>query len=110
MKESTKEILMTVLGSDTTVTTEQVELVLGVLAGRELKEMTKEIEPYITLKEAAKRLGISTTTLWRWKVPGHQFGGHRRFRLSEIEEYLHSRELKERTQELREMRREDGAG
>ena len=47
-----------------------------------------EIEPYVTLRSVAKRTGVSVTSLWRLKVPGHQLGGRRRFKLSEVARYL----------------------
>jgi predicted DNA-binding transcriptional regulator AlpA len=63
-------------------------------------------EPYLTLRETAKRLGISTATLWRWKVPGHELAGRPRFRISEVEAYLQSEEFKHRAATLRAMRQE----
>jgi len=61
-------------------------------------------EPYLTLREAAKRLGMSSATFWRWKVPGHQFGGRNRYKLTEIEAYLMSKEFKRRCATLRAIR------
>jgi len=63
-------------------------------------------EPYLTLREAAKRLGISTATLWRWKIPDHELGGRPRFRISEVEAYLQSEEFKRRVSVLRAIRHE----
>lgn len=63
-------------------------------------------EPYLTLKETAKRLGMSTATLWRWQIPGHELGGRPRFKLSEVEDYLQSEEFKRRAAALRAVRRE----
>lgn len=63
-------------------------------------------EPYMTLRELAKRLGISTATLWRWKIPGHELGGRPRFRLSEVEAYLQSDDFKRRAAALRAIRKE----
>ena len=63
-------------------------------------------EPYLTLVETAKRLGMSTATLWRWKIPGHELGGRPRFRVSEVEAYLQSDEFKRRVAALRAIRRE----
>jgi len=70
-------------------------------------------EPYLTLREVAKRLGVSACSLWRWGVPGHELGGRRRFRLTEVVEYLESDEFRHRAESLKEERRasaEDGGG
>ncbi len=42
-------------------------------------------EPLLTLQELSEKLGLSPCTLWRWQIPGHDMGGRRRFRLSEVE-------------------------
>jgi len=63
-------------------------------------------EPYLTLREVGRRLGVSPCSLWRWQVPGHELGGRRRFRLSEVAEYLESADFKRRAAELKEGRRE----
>jgi len=63
-------------------------------------------EPYLTLREVGRRLGVSPCSLWRWGVPGHELGGRRRFRLSEVVEYLESAAFKQRAAELKEKRRE----
>lgn len=62
-------------------------------------------EPYLTLREAAKRLGISTFSLWRWQIPGHDLGGRRRFRLSEVISYLESDAFHARIATLRALRK-----
>ncbi len=62
-------------------------------------------EPYLTLKEVAKRLGLNPSTLWRWEVPGHDLGGRRRFRLHEVAAYLESDQFKRRVSALRATRR-----
>ncbi len=48
-------------------------------------------EPFLTLRETARRIGVSACSLWRWKVPGHEIGGRRRFRLSEVVAYLEAK-------------------
>ena len=63
-------------------------------------------EPFITLKEVARLVGCSSCSLWRWGVPGHELGGRRRFRLSEVVAYLESDDFKRRAAELKEERRE----
>lgn len=63
-------------------------------------------EPYLTLREVGRRLGVSPCSLWRWQVPGHELGGRRRFRLSEVAAYLESAEFKRRADDLRLERRD----
>lgn len=67
-------------------------------------------EPYLTLREVGKRLGLSACSLWRWKIPGHDLGGRRRFRLTEVVAYLESDEFKRRTAALRAHRRSHKEG
>ena len=63
-------------------------------------------EAYVTLKECAKRLGVSSCSLWRWGVPGHPLGGRRRFRVTEVAAYLESAAFRERVEELKRERTE----
>ncbi len=63
-------------------------------------------EPFVTLRECARRLGVSTCSLWRWQIPGHSLGGRRRFRVSEVVAYLESDAVKQRAAELRQERKE----
>jgi len=62
-------------------------------------------EPYLKMKDLASRLGLSVCTLWRYDVPGHELGGRRRFRMSEVVAYLESDAFKARAAELKEARR-----
>ena len=100
MKESTLQIIKPLLQSDETITANQIEQVIGILVGA-VSKPREAPEPYMTLKEAARKLNISACSLWRWRVPGHDFGGRRKFRISEIEAYLETDEFKERAKELR---------
>jgi len=77
--------------------------ILAELKGRDLLSPVG-VEPFITLREAAQRLGVSPCSLWRWGVPGHELGGRRRFRLSEVEEYLLSDEFKQASKKLKAAR------
>ena len=52
------------------------------------------VEPFLTLQEVGKRLGLSPCSLWRWKVPGHDLGGRRRYRILEVAAYLESTSLR----------------
>ncbi|MCL4181130.1 MAG: helix-turn-helix domain-containing protein [Verrucomicrobia bacterium] len=66
---------------------------------------TVAVEPYLTLRDISRRLGLCTVTLWRWQIPGHDLGGRRRFRLSEVKDYLESDAFKRRMASLRAERR-----
>ncbi len=63
------------------------------------------VEPYLTLKEVASHLGVCTGSLWLWQVPGHDLGGRRRFKISEVAAYLEGEEFKHRAAALRAQRR-----
>lgn len=80
---------------------------LRVLRGEAVPVAERESgpEPYLTLREVGRRLGVSPCSLWRWGVPGHELGGRRRFRMSEVSEYLESDAFKRCAVELREERR-----
>ena len=71
-----------------------------------LRRCSGQAEQYLSLREVARRLGVSVCSLWRWGVPGHELGGRRRFRMSEVETYLASDEFKKRAQNLKEDRRD----
>ena len=62
-------------------------------------------EPYLSLRETARHLSISACTLWRWRIPGHEFGGRRRYRLSEVRAYLEGEDFKRRLAILRAERK-----
>lgn len=62
-------------------------------------------EPYVTRRGLARALGFSATTLRRWKVPGHQIGGAKRYRVTEVQEYLASEGFKRRIAALRAERK-----
>ncbi len=63
------------------------------------------VEPYLRFKQVAEALGISVCSMWRWQVPGHELGGRRRFKMSEVLAYLESDAFKARAAELKEERR-----
>jgi hypothetical protein len=58
------------------------EAALSVLRGQarggDPTEWPTVAEPYLTLRETARRLGLSAATLGRWRIPGHGLGGRRR--------------------------------
>lgn len=70
-----------------------------------LRRCSGQAEPFLTLQEVGRRLNVSACSLWRWACPGHQLGGRRRFRMSEVEAYLASNDFKKRAEELKEERR-----
>lgn len=74
---------------------------------RLLRGQVPKPEPYFTLSELARRLGVCRATLRRWRVPGHRLGASPRYRLTEVEAYLRSPELKRRQAALRAERRAD---
>lgn len=67
---------------------------------------TRASEPYLSIGDIAKHLSISASTLWRWKIPGHEFGGRARFRLSEVTAYVQSEAFRRRQAALRAERRD----
>lgn len=62
-------------------------------------------EPYLRMKEVADKLNLSVCSLWRYGVPGHELGGRRRFRMSEVVAYLESDEFKTKAEILKADRR-----
>lgn len=98
----TNEILKALI----TAPQKQKQEALRILRGESVTQTSEpQVEPFLTLREVSSRLGISAVSLWRWGVPGYQLGGRRRFRISEVLEYLESPEFRKRAAELREERR-----
>ena len=83
---------------------EQKERALSALLGQPSNQPSHEYEAYLTLKDLADRLNFHPTTLWRWRVPGHDLAGRRRFKLSEVQAYLTSEAFRLRVQALRHSR------
>ena len=107
VKDTTRQILTPLLQADETIAADQIQRAIGILEGRNPEPaQSNEPEPYLSLREVGRKLGVSPCSLWRWGVPGHALGGRRRFKLSEVEAYLHSDEMKERAERLREERRQ----
>ena len=98
----TNELLQAIL----TATDEHKQAALRVLKGSAPHPEPLRTETFLTLREVGKLLGISPCSLWRWGVPGHELGGRRRFRISEVEAYLNSKEFRKRAQALKEDRAE----
>ena len=78
---------------------------LRVLRGESI-EPVKEDKPdrFITLKQCGAAIGVSACSLWRWNVPGHELGGRRRFRISEVLAYLESKEFRAHAKRLQKER------
>ncbi|MDD5706543.1 MAG: helix-turn-helix domain-containing protein [Kiritimatiellae bacterium] len=105
MNDCTNDLLTALV----TATPERKAAALRALRGEvEFAAKVPETEAYLTLREVGRRLGISACSLWRYGVPGHELGGRRRFRMSEVEAYLASDGFKQRAADLREERAEGG--
>jgi len=68
------------------------------------RTLAGQAEPYLTLRECGRRLGLSACSLWRWGVPGHELGGRRKFRMTEVEAYLQSKEFRRKAAGLRKAK------
>lgn len=103
MSDSTNDVLAALVAA----TPERKAAALRVLRGEfECAEKVPDTERYLTLREVGRRLGVSPCSLWRWQVPGHELGGRRRFRLSEVAAYLESADFKRRAEDLKLERRD----
>ncbi len=105
MTEKNGELLMALATADST----KQEAALRVLRGEAVLAVDQKavptVEPYLRFKQVAEALSISVCSLWRWQVPGHELGGRRRFKMSEVLAYLESDEFKTRAEELKQERR-----
>lgn len=101
-----EELVQAALNAPTQRRDDALQVLRGQLRAVDPSEAALQSEPYITLRQLAKRLGFSTTTLTRWRVPSHEFGGKPRFRLSEVEQYLKTEEYRRRVAALRAERKE----
>lgn len=68
---------------------EAIERALVALDGRE--EASTAPEELFTAQDVCEWLGISLSTLWRWKIPHVKICGLRRFYRSDVERFLNSR-------------------
>jgi len=59
-----------------------------------------EPEPWVAVEEVANHLGIAKDTVYRWieakGLPAHRIGRLWKFKLSEIDEWVHDNEASER--------------
>ena len=105
MSDLTGELLAAVVAA----TPERKEAALKVLRGEGIPPPPHEVhetERFVSLKECGRLLGVHPTTLWRWRIPGHELGGRTRYRMSDIEVYLKSKEFKRRAAVLMDERDE----
>jgi len=100
-----EQIMQAALVASADVREEALRVLRGQARAADSTPVPSAPEPFLTLREVAKRLGFSPCTLWRWQVPGHDLGGRRRFKLPEVVEYLASDSFKRRTSALRARRR-----
>lgn len=107
MMTLTEELMTTVL----TATNDRKIAALRILRGNgphadnQLhRSMAGQAEPFLTLRECGRRLGLSACSLWRWGVPGHELGGRRKFRMTEVEAYLQSKEFRRKVAGLRKAK------
>lgn len=101
----TAELLEAVLSAPEKLKYEAIQLLRGQISFEPHPVDCKTHEPYLSLREVAQRVGFSACTLWRYGIPGHELGGRRRFRLSEVHAYLKSEEFKRRAAALRAERK-----
>ena len=89
-----------------TATDEKKTAALRILRGEAVPPPKEGADPerFLTLKECGRRLGVSACSLWRWGVPGHELGGRRKFRMTEVEAYLQSKEFKRKAAGLRNVK------
>ncbi len=109
MSDLTGELLAAVVAAPDARKREALKVLRGELPPADaetLRRCSGQAEPYLTLREVGRRLGVSPCSLWRWGVPGHELGGRRRFRMSEVEAYLAGEEFKQRASNLKEDRRD----
>lgn len=106
-QELTNELLQALLAANDEVK----RAALRVLRGEPKEDRDQNaVEPYLTLRDVGRQLNVSPCSLWRWGVPGHDLGGRRRFRISEVQAYLESPAFRKRAAELKRQRQEEASG
>ena len=67
-------------------------------AGKEYHRVQEMNEPYVTVKEAAKHLGVSEASVYRWvenkDLPAYRIGRVWKFKISEINSWVYVRKVK----------------
>lgn len=102
---SLEEIMTAAMVAPTDLKAQALRVLRGQARVAEPASTSHASEPLLTLRELAVSIKLSPCTLWRWKVPGHEFGGRRRYRLAEVTAYLQSQEFQRRQMALRAERR-----
>lgn len=106
MSDLTSDFLAALVVAPDARKREALKILRGETEPQRNAAQAKDTEPYLTLREVGRRLGVSACSLWRWGVHGHELGGRRRFRMSEVEAYLASDEFKKRAEDLKVDRRD----
>ncbi len=83
-----------------------LRVLLGQADATDPSMLTVRHERYLTLVELSRAVGFSCPSLWRFAVPGHDLGGRKRYRVSEVEAYLRSDAFQRRQAALRAERAE----
>lgn len=105
MATDLEELLAAAMGAPPSLRRQAIGVLRGNTNAVEPGGVRKPPEPYLSLRAISRMTGISTTTLWRYEIPGHDLGGRPRYKLSEVESYLQSEEFKRRAAALRAERR-----
>ena len=101
--DKTQELLAAVLAAPETKKNEALRVLRGEAAEPAIR--TELPEPYRSMTEVVKLSGISRSSWDRWRAPGHELGGRKRYRLSECLAYLETAEFKARAEALKNERR-----
>jgi hypothetical protein len=86
-------------------TEQQKHNALDALESASVKEESHETELFVPLAEIGEKLSVHEASLRRWHVPGHSMGRCRRYRMSEVLEYLESSAFRRRQRQLKVQRR-----
>jgi predicted DNA-binding transcriptional regulator AlpA len=100
-----EELLQAALSAPSARKEAALQVLRGQAVAIEPGEQAPAFDRYLTLADLSKAVGVSTSTLWRWRVPGHDLGGTTRYRLSEVESYLQGDAFRRRQAALRAERR-----
>ena len=105
MATDLEELLAAAIGAPPFLRKQAIGVLRGNTSAVEPRVAPKPPEPYLSLRGVSGSTGISTTSLWRYNIPGHDLGGRRRYLLSEVHAYLKSEEFQRRAAALRAERR-----
>jgi transposase-like protein len=108
--DTLKELLEAALTAPADKKAEAIRVLRGEVTVMRTDVIPSAPEPYRTLRGLSRDMGISASTLWRWRIPGHRLGGRPKYKQSEVAAYLASEEFKRRAASLRAERRSRKAG